>query len=278
MKRSFAINMVLLALLGAMLFFGGRALGGQTSIYWEGGRPHVNKNATQTLSVTEQLSFTELEVRSSIGEIRIQSGRSFGIEGKYSNGAQPQYQLEGNALKVFDDGAGEHMKYNVGIMTFDANELVITIPDSMTLSRVDLGADVGSVHVDGLKAQSLTAAAKMGEVELKRIACDELSARTDVGSIDLKEAIVQKRTVLDTATGEINANGTFLGEAEMSADVGEIEVRMDQERSAYIVDAKSGLGSTKILPNHDKDTDDYGPNQLTLRTDIGGIRVRFKGQ
>lgn len=311
MKGSRANWWVTLIVVGLVMASIGYATGGSASVTIDRGGVHPVKSERNELHVDEPLAFTELEVNVSVGDVRVISGEKFSLDAIYNDGMEPGYSLEGNVLKVYDSGAMESsFQFNVGLIR-KTNSVTVVLPADLRLARANVNVDVGDATLESFDVGALEAHASTGKVTLRNLRADELSARSsvgdmiidnvevdgqitaksgtgrvsarnlscasaemtsDVGNVELT-GIKSAALVVKTGTGDVKASGEMLGETHITAGVGGVDVKLDAPRDQYKVDASTGIGGVRVVPESPNPTD--ASNLLRLRGGTGSIRVEF---
>ncbi len=293
MKRGpFAKSMLTMMAVGLVLSVAGYAMGGSTAVYWDHGTPRGVTRDPVNLSVAESIQFTELDVHTSMADVRVVSGSAFSVDAQYETG-EPGYELDGNVLRVYDSGTENIMSISgIGFYGGSANKMTVTVPRDVKLERINVRGDVGDLQLRNLSASAMSAAASTGKVEMWDCSTDQLTVYADTGSVYLNNSQAV-RAELKTGVGGIHLSdvetvealtavssvGSVKGSADLSgdisvrSDVGSIDLVLAQSRAQYDVDAKADIGAVKISPELTNPTD--APNRLNLRSGTGSITIKF---
>lgn len=242
-------------------------------------RESLNMNeATATHQETIALeggSPVVLDVRSGVGEVIVRGAETDSIHVEYKLTAYGKTQADA-------DRELETMRvtfsHEAGAVTINAVQekrgfqgqsnkvdLTITVPRTINLL---IQNNVGRVEARGLRTP------------------EQLQVSTDVGEIVLREIEAAPQTRVTGNVGDITFEGSLSGGAEITTDVGELNVRLADDTAAQ-VDARTGVGSIAVrdLATSDRSLTKHIPGAaltatlgsggpaLTLSANVGDITL-----
>lgn len=152
----------------------------------------------KNIYVNTRLSTIKIQ-KSNDNNIRVAweiTGRSY----KPFNSKIINLTTEGQLLKITQDD-------DLSSIDFGKNEIIIYIPEELTMNSIDLYTNLGSIEVSNIKADKLTVKTNMGSVELKdNQIISYIEAYTDMGSIALKGDLSNASIDASTNLGSIQVS------------------------------------------------------------------------
>lgn len=257
---------ILIALLvvGLVMAGVGFAMGGNNSIYFDNGRVQVQKRETKTLSVTEQLSFKQLDVRCSATDVKVIAGDKFGIEAVYEDGQQPEYELDGDVLKVYDSNSkDDRHTFSLFNLSIKGNTMTIILPRQMLLEKAYVKGDVGDVELNGIRASGLIVGSDTGRVQLNNVEGETLEISTDVGDLLVNNTKAERTLQIKSGTGSINGHVLQAQSIELIIDVGDTKLSGIESRE---LTARGGTGRVELSGELRGD--------ISVQTGVGDIVLR----
>lgn len=142
--------------------------------------------------------------------------------------------------------------------------LDIVLPSSY-IDDLNLDADLGYVHIEGLKLDKLHVKADLSDINIKTTKLNKLKAESSLGKISLED-ISSIKSEISTNLGAIKAINIG-GAIDLKTALGSIDLEYDNFNSD--LSAKSDSGSIKvILPKDSHFT-------IDANTDLGSIKTNF---
>ncbi len=219
------------------------------------------KAATSQIESTDV--FDSIEGKLSVGDLHIVAGDGYSVEIKnYPSGKEPAVDISGGKLKI--QSKSSNWSLFSGDFASDAS-LVITVPDTL-LVKVEMELDMGSIELEGVKADKMTLEANMGSIALKNCESEELNMDADMGSISLTDVEFTKGS-FDADMGAIDLIRVGFGSAECNAGMGSIDV----QGSFQELEADCSMGSIDVK-------NDVADAKYDLDTDMGSVTVNGTDQ
>ncbi len=210
----------------------------------------AKKEVSSQIASTD--AFTSIEGKLAIGDLKIMSGEEYRVEFKnYPSGKQPSVDISNGKLKIQSKGSSWSLFSSD--FTADAS-LIITVPDT-ELDKVEMELDMGSIELQGLKAEEMTLEANMGSITLNNCKSEKLNMDADMGSISLEDVTFTKGS-FDADMGAIDLIRVSFDSADCNAGMGSIDVdgsfnRLDADCSMGSIEVKNSVANAK----YDLDTD-----------------------
>lgn len=173
--------------------------------------------------------------------------------------------------------------------------------DQLQSDRFELESDTGKIIVSRFDGGQLTAKSAVGRVELSDIRSDRLKVQSntgkvevdgfagnsleiesDLGAVQLYNINSPIKVKTDTGKIELNAD-TIAHDTDLAADIGAIEVNLNEEPTALQFDLYSNIGKVSFKPGRaDYEVNESGRLKgsigsggpvLRIKTDVGKITV-----
>lgn len=143
------------------------------------------------------------------------------------------------------------------------------IPSST--KRLEVKVELGSLEFQDMKSIETTVQVDTGDLNIIR---SQVLGSIDISLGDLK---LEQAELTDTSilmeVGSIHGNGRFLGQCEMTVDVGDVTLILNQPESEISLDLEASLGDISgIRGGVFKEAEHH----LKVRVDIGSINLKSK--
>lgn len=202
---------------------------------------------------------------------------------------------------------------NIGI-PLPESTITVFLPDAI-YDTLTLQNDVGNITVDGIQMDNLIVENEAGEISLQDFTCKQLSLQNAVGDVSLKKVQIREickaevdtgnmvletcnvygsgeiasdvgnlrltdcmlmRTKLDGETGDITLTDcTLFDDCSIENDVGDIRCTLYAEENSCSVLAESNVGEVWIDGQQNGYRIPDAMDTLTVKTDVGDIRIDF---
>jgi DUF4097 and DUF4098 domain-containing protein YvlB len=199
-----------------------------------------NKTDEQSYDVTEQVKTLTIDARAAAVTVQAGDGAIKVTETYHYSNDRPRtsHEVSGTELRLTESGcASDELRCNV--------EFSVRVPAATT---VNITARAGAVSLADLTSD-VTVITDAGAVEGKGLAGDRVSVKTDAGATSLQFS-------------EPPAS------VEASTELGAISLKVPSG-TAYAVDVSTAAGGSDIRVQQDAKS----PYKISLRTNVGGIRV-----
>ncbi len=159
-----------------------------------------------------------------------------------------------------------------------SGELIITVPEKMSLKKVTLNAGAGDIYIESLKCDALDLDLGAGQVDIDTLNVTS-NANIDGGAGEL---IIADGTVnnldISLGVGKTEIKALLGGKSNVEAGVGELLLTLKGEADDYTITAETGIGDFRV--GGDKISDGEvvgsGANLIEIEGGIGSVRVEFE--
>jgi hypothetical protein len=223
-----------------------------------------------------------------LSEVKITRGDELSV-----NGLNPKIyggisaELDGDTLTVTSKRSGIDLIDIGGIFGAFYDEsngyVEITVPEDVTLNKVQITANLPKITVSGLNADELSASCDMGSVTISETNARKLRADTNMGAVRLADCTADDLTVsadmgelkmdnvkagyaalnlnagsaelfdfesggltMDCDMGSVEIAGILKGESDISSNMGSIKLDLDQPESSLALDIEADLGDAYV--------------------------------
>ena len=261
-------------------------------VSWDGVRFSGWNHRQEVASMEENMDlspFTSLAVEVSAGDVIVTPGEYYGIR-LHSGSCELQYSVESGVLKVWDNRPEGMTAQEKG------GRVEIFLPDGEALSDADIVSGMGSLTLESLKADNLTARADLGEVtasglqvgsavltlncgglQLTGIEAVALEAELSMGCMTATGMSVTDRLTVTNNMGTVSLEGELGETVSVKADMGDISVTSARAEQWYGYGLNTDMGKvtvngqncgTSISKEGERGT-------MELCSSMGDVSVRF---
>lgn len=278
---------------GGLLLFWGRASGGGNSVTlsWNGEEISVGPQGIQAidpnpseppapiLSPDDLTGVTVLQISMAYGDVALTQGEEFCVTG----GEGVRLQVENGALSMEEDDMA-------------SGSVEVTLPEGLTLERVSIQSEIGEIFLSGLNADTLSIQSENGSASLRDVAAGQLTVHTAAGDVSISRCQWDSAT-LTTEWGDLSADHVTSGGAKISSEIGDIALAGRLTGSTSVETESGDIAAESTLSGYQYsglvrsesgqvaiDGNDVGvgahltgggPHTLTLRSELGDIRLDF---
>ena len=313
MKKSMkymALTGVGLLVAGALLGLCGFAAGGTPWIYADSTGIHVGDTEKRDFQIREELAaFDALSVNVGLADVYVVEGDGYAIDIQYTGSFhEPTYSLEEGVLTIGDQTPSgsspvwQILNFNLlGTDGGGSNRIVVTVPASASLERMELYSDMGEIQcahgaeelvissslgevaLRDAQAGKVTVTADCGSCEIVNLTADSLNLTDNLGSAVLHQVNCDAFTA-DMESGSLTVDDSSLGKVDVENSLGDVifdQVSTDgmeiqcENGSMELTGAFQGisrllnnLGDVKVTASLPKDSYRY---EMTL--DLGSAYV-----
>lgn len=257
--------------------------------------PKVN-----TISKNEELKpFKNIDIEVDVNDIKIIPSDKYEIDLRYQEkNTYVEYKVENETFVLKQETYNKNSNYNFNLNKEDRNYINIYVPKDSIIEDINIISDVASVGVDNIIAKNLDIACDVGNVESKDCSIENVQIETDTGNIKVKNlqadfvetysnigntviqgSSINKRLEGSSDIGNIEVDGKLYGKTNLSANLGNIEVNIDEDKSLYNYNVKNDLGVFKVDgKKHHKalKVNNNCDNNINIQCDTGKIELNFK--
>lgn len=219
-------------------------------------------------------AFENINIEASVNNIEIVSSNKYKVELKYDETyGKIDYKVENDTLKIAQNSYKKSMNIIVN------NYIKIYVPKDVKVKNLNISLEVGNITLENLDINKSTFKSKVGNMEIKQCLVNEVDASVDKGNIDINESTINKNLKLKSDVGNSNLNGKFLGHINISENVGDIKLNIDENENLYNYKGSTNTGNLIINgKERGKVLDVYNnaQNNIELECRTGDITLDFK--
>lgn len=219
-------------------------------------------------------AFENINIEASVNNIEIVSSNKYKVELKYDETyGKIDYKVENDTLKIAQNPYKKSMNIIVN------NYIKIYVPKDVKVKNLNISLEVGNITLENLDINKSTFKSKVGNMEIKQCLVNEVDASVDKGNIDINESTINKNLKLKSDVGNSNLNGKFLGHINISENVGDIKLNIDENENLYNYKGSTNTGNLIINgKERGKVLDVYNnaQNNIELECRTGDITLDFK--
>lgn len=208
----------------------------------------------------------------------LQQGREWGISYELAFPEKFECRCSGGKLKISYRGSGSLQDLKGEVVT-------ITVPQEAQLAKIDVASSLGSVELENLVCDTLKATASLGNITIRSLESKEVELDCSLGNITTQNLTVEKEATLSASTGNIDADGTFRGDVDVSVNLGNTTLILrEASLDDYELEAGSDMGSLTIDGDEIKGEmmgaefhrDNGAERSLQVKSDMGDIEIQFE--
>ena len=157
------------------------------------------------------------------------------------------------------------------------SDIVIYVPNSYVFDYVIIENGAGRIDIDYINTKELELDLGAGKVDInKLIVSKEASIEGGAGEIIINDGIINNLE-FDMGLGKVYTKAKLVGDSEINAGIGEVEIDLVGNISDYSMNISKGIGSVKIAGEDVKSGNlGTGSNFIDINGGIGTIDIDFK--
>lgn len=192
----------------------------------------------QETVMDEGLRYTELEIKLETTSLRIERGEKFEV---LADEEIIELHQEGERMKIVEKDFGMFNNWNKA-----GGEVKVILPEGVALRRAVLDMGAGVMYAHGLVVEDLDLDMGVGRVEFDEIKVTHV-VKVDGGAglLVMKNAELRDLS-LDMGVGKVEFNGDLMGNNEIDAGMGKLELRLARSEKEYKFILNKGLGGLSL--------------------------------
>ena len=200
--------------------------------------------------------FSEIDVEVGLADVIIVTGEEYAVELKWDsgNGYAMNCAIRKDVLKVTSS------QKKISDPSFDNAEVVITVPEGVTLKEVDVEVGMGDLHLEGISAADISCESGVGDICFLRVTANEAGGETGLGDVEWEGALSR--------------------ETELNTGMGDVRVKADDAAGGWSYELSSGMGQVSVngvgYGNNAKQRG--GSGELEASSGMGDVTVDFLGE
>lgn len=177
-----------------------------------------------------------LEIETDMGTVEVRRGDGFSVSGNIPEQMKIRQEVEDGVLSVkaeYEKSRGVWPLLGFwfngpGDGEWQNPELVITIPEDVSLEELEVSSGMGEVSIVDITVK--------GETEI----------HAGAGRVELTDFDGKGELSLECGAGEIFCQGRFQGEADIECGLGSIRMNLEGKEEDYGYQVDGGVGSVQI--------------------------------
>ncbi len=183
--------------------------------------------------------FTSIEADIATLSIKIVQGDSYHMTIQNGSNYFVAYEVMGDVLKIKHEvDTWYHAKGEEG-------EIVITVPQAVTLDVIDLEQGVGEISLQEVCAVEVVIEGGMGDLSLENTVIQTLSVDSGMGDVS-SNGLTCYELEMEVGMGDVDLAGSFLGDIDIEAGMGDVVIQTTQAHTDYNYVLDNGLGEVRI--------------------------------
>lgn len=294
--KSTMIIAVAVAVIGAIIAIIGISMGGIKTVTFGWGGVKVGED-TRGESFSQVYSgIKSMDIDVDLRDVVLVQGSEFKVECKDIGTDVKLVVTEEQGKLTVKDKWDKKFSFNIFGFTFNNDgdtDVTITYPAG-NMDDIKISMDSGSLEISDLVVGNLKLHSDLGNIKMKNIEAKSIDASLDSGDLDMY-ATKTKDLKYDLDLGSLYAEGftavningkissgntkivgSFTGTADMSGDLGSVDLMLSGTEDQYSYDLAADLGNVKLNSQKTDGTiiKEYGNKpKMKIRTDSGDITI-----
>lgn len=220
--------------------------------------PQNTSSAGDGFSSIRGEQFSKVDVEAALADVTILTGEDYAadLEWNPESGYSLRGAVQNGVLKITSS------QKTVNDSLDQAAQVVITIPQGVTLREIDVEVGLGDITLEAVAASEVSCETGLGDVQFVDVTATEADGSTGMGDVRWEGAL-SRETELETGMGDIrvSAAGPANGWSyELESGMGNVEVdgvslgRSAKQRggSSGELEASSGMGDVIVTFNAER--------------------------
>lgn len=223
------------------------------------------------ISVNEPVS--ELICHISVGNITVKTGETFELQA--SNVVE-------NWLTVDNSDGILHITYepptpdDVRGVDTSTHNIVLTIPESLTLSAVELNSGTGTLTASNITATRFSLAGGSGRVALDKINAPDFTIEGGSGAIACTNITSLTTSSFSPSIGTISVSGEIEGNISIEGGTGTLTVNFAKPYADYSIKGEIAMSTVNVNGRKwNGNSNGAAPNKISIDGGMSTINLNF---
>lgn len=278
--KSIFFSALLLFIVGILLCVVGLASGGSVTALKD-----LNVGYADLIDVDEKFvdQITSLDIELAAGNLTIQQGEEFRIEGKNIPDGHYEFYVKDNTLYVEKKNKGWlHLDFDW--FDWDDNwksmQITVYVPSGFQAENLKLNVAAGAVKVEDMVTSNAEIKMSAGTVNVSNLSIlEEGQIKVNAGALNMDNITANNVKVKQNA-GSATLEGSFLGKTTLECNAGNMSLTTDKKESEYQYSIDSNAGSIKIngekYSNIEKEINNNAEYEFNMECNAGSIQLNTK--
>ena len=229
------------------------------------GEKETNRISTKEFSQIYQNNVNTIKVETAISKLTIQKGTELKVEGS-NLPSRFSSKVSGTTLTVKEDGNKQWFNENI------TSEIVITIPEGKTLTKLELSSGVGTNTIQDFTVETLDLDCGVGTMQINNVTVLSKTRMNGGAGRTVVENSKFKNLDLDSGVGEMVISADLTGNSKINSGVGRLSLNLLRSEEDYTIKTQTGLGRMTLNGKKCTDNGVYGSGNEEIKID-GGVGV-----
>lgn len=229
------------------------------------GEKETNRISTKEFSQIYQNNVNTIKVETAISKLTIQKGTELKVEGS-NLPSRFTAKVSGTTLTVKEEGNKQWFNENI------TSEIVITIPEGKTLTKLELSSGVGTNTIQDFTVETLDLDCGVGTMQINNVTVLSKTRMNGGAGRTVVENSKFKNLDLDSGVGEMVISADLTGNSKIDSGVGRLSLNLLRSEEDYTIKTQTGLGRMALNGRKCTDNGVYGSGNEEIKID-GGVGV-----
>lgn len=230
-----------------------------------------------------------LDINIDFGDVAIVRGNEFRVEADHLfESIEFTAEADNGVLTIRDDVDEAINLFDFQIPTVFVlgdrlePEITITVPEDFVADDIYFELSAGRLQADDIRSKTGSFIVSAGEIVINHLEVSgESDYRIGIGHMKLEQLDAKDITV-DCGIGDIDIEGTIIGENYISCGIGSVRLDLDGDEDDYSYEIDSNIGKFAINGDnyhnnrYDRNADGNGLGSFTMDCGIGNITLDIK--
>lgn len=244
-------------------------------------------------------SFKNINIVSDLNNIEIIPADEYKLDLKYKKDyINVEYKIENETLSITEDKVKSETYNLEDYKNNKDNSIKIYIPKNIQINNLSIASNVSNLYLNGISINKLDLSCDTGNINIKNCKADQSNILTDTGSIgvehldgltakfesnmgniNIANSSIKETLELSNNLGHTKFQGELLGNINVSNNLGNIELDINNKEKEYNYNLKTDSG--KIIINDETKNKKFTKNNgskfnIKLECNSGNINLRIK--
>ena len=229
------------------------------------GEQRTDKITTKEFSQIYENKVDTIKVETAVSKLTIQKGTRLKVEGS-NLPSKFTSKVSGTTLTVKEEGNKKWLNENI------TSEIIITIPEGKTLTKLEIDSGVGTNHIQDLTVETLDLDCGVGTMQINNVTVLSKTKINGGAGRTVVEDCEFEKLDLDSGVGEMVISADLTGNSKIDSGVGRLSLNLLRSEKDYTIKTQSGLGRMTLNGKKCTDNGIYGSGNEEIKID-GGVGV-----
>ena len=157
-------------------------------------------------------------------------------------------------------------------------DLVVYVPEDLNFKKIKINAGAGKIQIENINTENLDLELGAGETTINKLnVTNNCKIESGAGKVSISSGKIDGLN-LDMGIGNIEITSVITGNSKIDAGIGNLDLKVQDNKENYTIESDSGIGNIKIDGNKVAEDAKYGNGKNIIKIDggIGNINIEFK--